>query len=63
MSCDMIIEKAVSHVSKDNVEGIKKSPYSKPVLQVFGSIKKLTQQGNGSGGDGGVTAGMVMLMV
>ena len=38
-----------------------KLPYAGPQLHVFGSVRDLTRNGNGSGGDGGATAGMTML--
>ena len=37
-----------------------KAVYSVPLLRVYGSVSKLTQNGTGSGGDGGVTPGMTM---
>jgi hypothetical protein len=38
----------------------KKQAYVPPRLVEYGSIAKLTQSGNGSGADGGLTAGMMM---
>jgi len=38
---------------EESVEGLKKMPYSMPVLQIFGTVKDLTQSGNGTGTDGG----------
>lgn len=38
-----------------------KRSYQTPSLTVFGSVKELTQSGNGSGGDGGPTPGMTMV--
>ena len=35
--------------------------YHKPKVTDFGTIAKLTQSGNGSGVDGGTTAGMTMM--
>lgn len=45
----------------DNVyaENLRKS-YSAPVLRFFGSVSELTQNGNGTGTDGGTTPGMTM---
>jgi hypothetical protein len=40
---------------------ISKKPYGKPQLIEYGSIAKLTQNGNGSLGDGGTMAGMFMM--
>lgn len=44
-----------------NFKDFVKKPYLKPTLQVFGSIKQLTQDGQGSGADGGTMAGMTMV--
>ena len=38
----------------------KKRAYSQPVLQVYGSVGKLTKSGAGTGSDGGATASMTM---
>lgn len=37
-------------------------PYSPPRLQIYGSVAKLTQNAAGSGTDGGMTAGMTLVM-
>jgi hypothetical protein len=37
-----------------------KSAYQTPKLVVYGSLAKLTQNGNGSGDDGGAIGGMMM---
>lgn len=47
--------------NEGNVEGLKKTPYSRPVLQIFGSVKKLTQGGSGTGVDGGTDPTMSMV--
>ena len=39
----------------------KKRAYSQPVLQVYGSVRKLTKSGAGTGADGGATASMTMV--
>ncbi len=36
-------------------------PYSCPVLHVYGSVRQLTQSGEGSGADGGSMPGMTMV--
>jgi hypothetical protein len=41
--------------------GKRKRAYSKPRLTEFGDIAKLTQNGFGSGVDGGGAAGMMMM--
>jgi len=48
------MKKKRTHLDKNesSVEGLKKTPYSRPVLQVFGSVKKLTQGGATVGTDG-----------
>jgi hypothetical protein len=38
-----------------------KSMYLSPSLVEYGSVAKLTQNGQGSGADGGATAGMMMV--
>ena len=38
-----------------------KSVYATPQLREYGSVGQLTQNGNGSGADGGSTAGMTMV--
>jgi len=38
-----------------------KKPYVTPCLVEYGSVAKLTQNGNGTGADGGMTAGMMMM--
>ena len=38
-----------------------KKTYLSPSLVEYGSVAKLTQSGNGSGVDGGPTAGMMMV--
>lgn len=38
-----------------------KLEYSSPKLTHFGSVRELTMNGNGSGTDGGTTAGMTMM--
>lgn len=35
--------------------------YSRPELTVYGSVKQLTQSGEGSGADGGTMVGMTMV--
>jgi hypothetical protein len=38
----------------------RRKAYHPPRLQCYGSVAKLTQSGNGTGTDGGATAGMRM---
>ena len=45
---------------EESDEGLKKMPYSMPVLQVFGTVKDLTQSGQGTGTDGGADPTMLM---
>lgn len=35
-------------------------PYQAPTLVLYGSVRELTRSGNGTGGDGGTEAGMIM---
>ncbi len=39
----------------------RKTPYTTPVLQVYGSISDLTMSGSGTGADGGLIVGMQMV--
>jgi hypothetical protein len=51
----------VDRVDRTASEPAKKKPYATPKLVAFGTVSKLTQNGAGSGADGGVPGYMARM--
>ncbi|MDG4596622.1 MAG: tail fiber domain-containing protein [Candidatus Contendobacter sp.] len=54
-------EKRKAPEQKSAKNSYKKIPYASPKFIVYGSISQITQNGAGSGTDGGTTPGMTMM--
>ena len=53
------MEKTKQHSTDDKASRVEgKAIYVSPYLRIFGCVKQLTQNGTGTGADGGTTAGM-----
>lgn len=48
-------------LNQESQPEVAKKIYSSPSLIEYGSVAKLTQSGNGSGTDGGIVPGMMMV--